>query len=457
MRNPRPFVLAVLLVSLFAAARPLPAQTSPLGQVAANFGFSPSRLLADPVRPRMYAAVPKTNSVSVIDTHTLQVIADVFVGPNPVDLSISPDGSTLYTANADSTVSAIGALDLNTLQALPSISLPASPYSIAAGLAGRLYVSTGNLLQVDAATGTVQATLDTGDYSDGYLQISPDGKTLYVGTGGIQSFDVSTPTATVLQANGNAYDHGVDSLRLSHDGKSICGPNVTYSTITLYSTRDLNAIYGQFDLAGDDPGPLAFSADDAVLYEVTYHLLRVFSASTFVETTRITLPFAPGYDPLSNDESYVVYDLATDSTGSFLFVSASNGEAGGDNLVALATGRGTLTPPTALPTVSLTSDTPQVHAASGERGRFTLTRTGDLSQPLTVAYTMSSTASASLFIKTLKGTKIIKAGHASAGINVVPYSYEYFNTDISNVLKLQLQPSFFFNLGKAKAKMTISQ
>ncbi len=458
MLTPRPVFLAVLLIGWSSAARTLPAQ-APLGQVAATYGFSASRLLTDPVRPRIYAAVPKTNSVAVIDTNTLQIVGTVFVGSNPVDLAISPDGNTLYTANRDSTTAAVGVVDLNTLQALPSLSLPGPAYTLAAGLDGRLYVSLlgpapdgYGLFQVDSATGAVQAHIDTDAYTNDSLQISLDRKTLYSGGGAICSYDVSTPTPALLQTNGGPYDVNVLSLRLSHDGRTICRPSENEEIITVYSATDLNTYSGV--LNEDGPGPLAFSADDSLIYVAPQtsgdiRALHVYSTKTFLQTASLQVPIGVS----STYDSYQVFDLTTDSTGSFLFISQTNDEVGG-NIVVLTTGQGTLTPPNALPVVRITSDTPQISQGQGQHGRFTLTRDGDVSQPLTVTYNVGGTVSNGSTVKYLKGSKVFKAGHATAGINVTPMPYS-FGYSLSGPLKLQLQPSGLYTIGKAKAKITL--
>ena len=447
----RPTLLATFLGAV-VLARTIHAQ-APLGQVVGSFPFSASRLLADPERPRVYATVPATNSVAVIDTHSLQIVANVFVGPNPVDMSLSPDGNTLYTANRDSTSAAVGVLDLNTFQTRPSLALPGIGYAVAAGLDGRLYVSTFNsLYQVDAATGAMQGTLDTGYDSAGYLKISPDRQTLYSAYAEVSSYDVSTPTATLLQAHSGPIDRGGNSLTLSHDGRLICLPNDESDNATLLFTANLDTFPGILEL-GDPPGPLAFSPDDSAIYAAPQFadegFLRIYSTSTFLETAHVQVP-VPNSTPSSQHQ---VLDLATDSTGSFLFISQNNSPAGGV-IVVVATGAGTLVAPDPmLPIVSIQNDTPEIYNHLFEHGHFTLTRTGDVSQPLTVYYSIGGTALDGVDFNGLSGKKTFKAGKAQAGIDVVPTFY--YNEDRGGTVKLRVTANPFYNLGAAKAKVII--
>jgi uncharacterized protein (DUF1800 family) len=55
-------------------------------------------------------------------------------------------------------------------------------------------------------------------------------------------------------------------------------------------------------------------------------------------------------------------------------------------------------------------------------GVFTFTRSGDLSQPLTINYTVGGSANAALDFQRLPGTATFPAGVGSLNVNVVPYS-----------------------------------
>ena len=116
--------------------------------------------MADPVRSRVYGTVPGDNTVIVVDTASLTVISTIPIGSAPQGLCVSVDGSKLWVANSGSTDSAIGVLDLNTLQVLPSMAAPKQPYDVEEGAGHRLYVTTysdafptGQIMQIDANTG----------------------------------------------------------------------------------------------------------------------------------------------------------------------------------------------------------------------------------------------------------------------------------------------------------------
>src|SRR5205823_5424528 len=98
-----------------------------------------------------------------------------------------------------------------------------------------------DLIQVDATTGALQATLDSFPYYGGLLQISPDRKTLHFGNTGLspstlERFDVSGTTPVLVETSdfGSTGSNGID-LKLSHNGLLLCYANGAGNS-TLYAT-----------------------------------------------------------------------------------------------------------------------------------------------------------------------------------------------------------------------------
>jgi YVTN family beta-propeller protein len=123
------------------------------------------------------------NSVSVIDTTTLEVEKVIAVGANPEQMVIS--GDKLYVANGggltpgmDSTISVVSLTSFTELQ---KIKVGLNPYCMAADSANNIYVGcNGNygavgpkLVKVSTITNTVVKSVDTAvgkiRYFDGYL------------------------------------------------------------------------------------------------------------------------------------------------------------------------------------------------------------------------------------------------------------------------------------------------
>lgn len=122
------------------------------------------------------------NSVSVIDTTTLEVEKVITVGSNPDQMAIS--GDKLYVLNGGSLVgydSTVSVVSLSTYTELQKIKVGLNPACIAADSANNIYVGcTGNygaigpkMVKISTITNTVIKSVDTAvgkiRYFDGYL------------------------------------------------------------------------------------------------------------------------------------------------------------------------------------------------------------------------------------------------------------------------------------------------
>jgi subtilisin family serine protease/subtilase family serine protease len=104
--------------------------------------------------------------------------------------------------------------------------------------------------------------------------------------------------------------------------------------------------------------------------------------------------------------------------------------------------------------ISVTSSTVQATEAGTTAGAFTVTRTGDVSTPLTVQYTVAGTAVAGLDYVALPGTVTIQTGASTAIVVVTPIDDGAFENDESVVLTLN--PDITYSLGSpATSTVTI--
>jgi len=78
-----------------------------LGGVGGDKGSHPEGMVADPARSALYVAVTNRDLVDVVDTstntvtHSVSVARPEGIGAAPVSLALSPDGLTLYSADAN--------------------------------------------------------------------------------------------------------------------------------------------------------------------------------------------------------------------------------------------------------------------------------------------------------------------------------------------------------------------
>lgn len=294
---------------------------------AAILDVSGEFMLADPIRPRIYAKA--WNGIAVIDTETLSIIQTVLVN-GPTSVCISPDGTRLWFTRYYS--NAIGSVDLDTLTALPDLVTTVHPGQIRAGLGGRLYVTANdfgpwNIFQIDAVTGEVQTQFSPGPHSSSYyIDISPDRNTLFVGASGFGAstsaqYDISTATPA-MGANIVLGGNGCWSVVTSHDGASVCF--IPFAASAPYSVQersgaDIGTIFGSYAW-NFQPSSFAFNADDSLAFQGSElnPVIGVFNTTTFALQRTINLP-----------NTFGVGRIAVDSTNTYLFAAV-----GGDRIQA---------------------------------------------------------------------------------------------------------------------------
>ena len=123
-----------------------------------------------------------------------------------------------------------------------------------------------------------------------------------------------------------------------------------------------------------------------------------------------------GSNTLTGD--FQVLEVQFDNNGNLLKFAANfdqHSEGGVPALHGQVRYNSTVPLPT---TVSVAAATPYVVADAGTTGAFTISRTGDTSAPLTVYYSVSGSAVNGHDYQNLKGAKVLKAGKASARIQL---------------------------------------
>ena len=294
------------------------------GDFRASFPFAVNRLLADPVRPRVYASLPYELSVAVIDTTTMSVVKTLPVESEPRGMALSPDGRRLYVAETGYDPSTgkvsdpvIGVIDAAALSTLPNLPAPVATNDIAAGLDDRLFVAAyGNylpsaLFEMQATTGAVLSSFPAVTVA-GDLALSPDLKTLHCD--GTYFFDVSGAAPGLLQ-----YNPAYLFSRLSRNGEALCSFDDKAHAVTILAAADMTQPGVSLKPpAGVTPTKLAaFSADDTTLFTFTHSTTAADYIDLYNTLTGNHIRSLAG----RCDE---LVDLVVDATGQFLFTGSSD-------------------------------------------------------------------------------------------------------------------------------------
>jgi YVTN family beta-propeller protein len=288
----------------------------------ATYPFAASAFVENPSGSFIYAAVPSSNSVQVIDANTLAVTNTVSIGVSPNVLTLSPDGGTLFAGGSSSTQ--IARVDTSTLSLLSPLTAPAGNFqSMQYGTNNRLWVLSGNNIhQINANTGaSTGPDLTTGNgmypllVNDGGLQISGDRQSLYYGNTGYSPsnayrYDVSGASGQEVWA----YTGGGNgrTLALSNDGTKFVYHSAGDSGgISVRRTSDL----AQLGLLSQPATSMTFSPNDKSIFSTFTYLRQIiqYDASNYnIVNSSITLP--------SDGQA-----LFAAKNGTHLFVGESNG------------------------------------------------------------------------------------------------------------------------------------
>jgi YVTN family beta-propeller protein len=129
-------VVCVLVVLSGAQAQvPLPS----FGDVV-SLGGTPSDIVIDEARGRLYLVMPAANRVDIYNYVDKHLTGSIQVGTFPLSAAMSMDGSYLYVTNTQS--SSLTVISLANDQIVETVSLPARPEGVAAGFDGRVLITT---------------------------------------------------------------------------------------------------------------------------------------------------------------------------------------------------------------------------------------------------------------------------------------------------------------------------
>ncbi len=134
-------VLARCSAVLLLAAFPVLAQnTGATFGTVYSLGGTPSDIVLDEIRGKLYLVNSAANRVDVFSTAEKRVVNRIAVGQFPLAAALSPDNNYLYVTNTQS--ASLSVIDLGTESVVNSISLPARPEGVAVGSDGRALVTT---------------------------------------------------------------------------------------------------------------------------------------------------------------------------------------------------------------------------------------------------------------------------------------------------------------------------
>ena len=247
-----------------------------------------------------------SNTVSVINTQTNQVITTITVGNNPIKIAITPDGSKAYVANSsDGTVSVITTANN---QVVATITVDIEPASIAITPDGsKAYVCnlfSGTASVITTSNNRVVATIPVGSFPYA-ITISTDGSTAYVSNYG-------SNTVSVITTSNNNSTTGSINVGSHPTAIALCGfASATFSNTVQCLKNNPVPILGLTD-STTTPTPItlkAYSGDGSPVYFTVTSDGDNFSG--------LSITFPNGHRITDRNQSYTY--LGTLSAGTNLY------------------------------------------------------------------------------------------------------------------------------------------
>jgi len=193
------------------------------------------------------------NTVAIVDSATLQVLARIAAGPDPHEIIASDDGKLAYISNyggSDSTLNTISVVDLVARKALPPIDLGALRSTHGLDFAGgKLYFTaeTNKVIgRYDPATQRVDWVLGTGQDRTHMIAVSKGLDrivTSNVNSATISIIEQASPPAGGFNPPGGPRltwevtnvpaGRGAEGFDISPDGKEVWAANAHDATVTI--------------------------------------------------------------------------------------------------------------------------------------------------------------------------------------------------------------------------------
>jgi YVTN family beta-propeller protein len=236
-------------------------------------GEDPVEVAVDPAGEAVYVANSRDGTVSVIDTATREVVETITVGRQPRGLAVDPAAGLVYVASVIEGEGSVSVIDSGTRQVIDTISLGAGTGSGELGIDPRtnsLFVVNGDgtLSVVDTQSRQVVETLAVGRTVLG-MAVDPEEGAAFVSSGGtVTVIDTRTRRIVKIVEWGGAAQLAVDSTAgLLLVANEADGTVSVFDTATheLIATVVAGGPYGPFGVATDPTAGLAYVTGGSVL------------------------------------------------------------------------------------------------------------------------------------------------------------------------------------------------
>lgn len=215
---------------------------------------------------RVFVTNEQSDSVSVIDSRTFEVIATIDVGDRPQGIGLSPDGSRLYVAVSNEDL--IKVIDPETLEIVDQFTIDFDSEVFGVHPEGNIFMPNEDRAMtsvINPATGRKLAEIDVGLEPEG-VAVSPDGKYVIITSESSNKLHViQVPEHVVVKEI--AVGARPRAATFSRDGRLVYASSEISGEIQKISTKDFTII-GKTRINDPDAKPkdVLLGRDEELLY-----------------------------------------------------------------------------------------------------------------------------------------------------------------------------------------------
>ena len=274
-----------------------------VGSIDTGSGSGPYTLAISPDGKTVYAVNYDSGSVSTIDTATNQIVgAPITIPKFSFGIAIAPNSTRAYVSNGND--ESVTVIDLQTRQSIGQIKVCEDPSSVTMTPDGmRVYVACDDDVRIiDTATNQVTGTPIPVSNPYG-TAITPDGKSVYVaGDGVVAVIDTATNQVTPITTGGSPEQVGI-----SPDGTRAYATDYEKDQIIIIDTATRQVVGA---VAGTvEPEYIAVSPDGKKVFASQFNLFKVIGFETATNQLIGPIPtgegtgglaFVPDQSPLAS-------------------------------------------------------------------------------------------------------------------------------------------------------------
>jgi YVTN family beta-propeller protein len=190
------------------------------------------------IQPTLLVANKHSNTLSFINPETFKVVETIPTGPNPHEITVTPDQRYAYLSSYEAPGNTISVIDLTRRKMVKEIFT--GEYKRIHGTAmapdgKHAYFTAGQsgyIVEVEVKTNTISRTIPTHGKISHMVYVSRDGKYLYTGNIGSENISVIDRISGQLIKQIPA-GPGCEGIAFTPDGKYLWAANQTAGTITI--------------------------------------------------------------------------------------------------------------------------------------------------------------------------------------------------------------------------------